>query len=189
MFASDTRSSHSEQGPRAKHYSRHAVGLPRISAKLLLVLSYCSLFLISALLPARCSAASLDVQPHDVMLNIAMPSARNARRLLQSAGVAGGQMEVQRCPRDTVASGRAPLAWFYAAAQGGLPQYGLPKASLITTGFADRPYVYQWQGTCFAVVVCTCQWFAYWSADARIHMQVVLARPWRQRRRTTEQRA
>jgi len=153
--AADTRSTHSsEQGPRRNDFLRRVVGQPRSSAKILLVLSYLSLFLVSALLPARCSASPVDVQPHDVKLSIAMPGARNARRLFQSTGVAGGgQPEVQRCPRDTVASGRAPLAWFYAAVEGGLPQYGLPKASLTTTGFAERPYVYQWQGTYFALVV------------------------------------
>ena len=75
-----------------------------------------------------------------------MPGSRSSRRLLQPAATQGGQTGVDRCTRDAVASGRAPLAWFYAADQGGIPQYGLPMPSLITAGYKERPYVYQWQG-------------------------------------------
>lgn len=110
---------------------------------LLMFMATFSIFLLTSRLPLSCAASPLDVLPHDVMLGITMP---RARRLLQSSGTSGGQPDLVYCPRDVVVSGLSPLAWFYAAVDGGLPQYGLPKPSLVTTGFEDQPYVYQWQG-------------------------------------------
>jgi hypothetical protein len=153
------------------------------------MLSYLSLFLFSTLFSVPCAAAPLDAQPHDVMLSIAMPGARNARRLLNSNGVAGGQTAVQSCPRDTVASGRAPLVWFYAGAPGGMPQHGLPKASLVTTGFADRPYVDQWHGACSSrVVLCASNFVVFKMLTAK-HVQVALAGRWRRQHKTRKLRA
>ena len=96
-------------------------------------------------IPRACATFSLDPQPHDVMLSIAMP---RSRRLLHSGGATFQQAGVKYCARDAVATGRAPLAWFYAAPEGGLPEYGAPQPSLITAGYADAPYVNQWQGAC-----------------------------------------
>ena len=103
------------------------------------------LLLLGVLLPARVSASSLGaLGDGDVMLSIPMP---HTRRLLQtqSGHAAGEAPGVEYCTRDAVVSGRAPLAW-YAAAADVLPQYGLSQPSLVTAGYPDQAYVYQWQG-------------------------------------------
>lgn len=124
---------------------RHALPACRFHPcqNLLRLLATFSLFLLTARLPPRCAASRLFVQPHDVLLSVAMPS---NRRLFESSVNLGGQTTSEYCPRDDVASGRAPLAWFYAATEGGMPQYGLPMPSLVTSGYEDKPYVFQWQG-------------------------------------------
>ena len=139
---------------------------------LLMFIATFSMFLLTARLPLTCAASPLDALPHDAMLGITMP---RARKLLQSPGAPGGQTGVDYCPRDVVVSGRSPLAWFYAAVEGGLPQYGLPKPSLVTTGFQDQPYVYQWQGASSARLALCVQYTLH---SDFMTMQVALARRW-----------
>lgn len=51
-----------------------------------------------------------------------------------------------RCQLAAVPSEVNPTTWLYSVGDEGLADDGLPISSLITTGYDDNMFVYQWQG-------------------------------------------